>query len=176
MLGKLFGKKKEEKSCGCGGSCNTSQASDKNLVVVPISGEIIPLEKVPDPVFAEKMMGEGFAIIPENGNIYSPVDGTIVVVQEAKHAIAIESDAGDEIIIHFGIDTVNLGGKGFTTKVKVGDRVKAGDLINVANIAEIEGKVPSIITPVLFTNLGAEDLVITYGKATAKAVGVICKK
>ena len=98
------------------------------LILSPLDGRVIPLEEVPDEVFAEKVLGDGAAVIPENGNIYSPIDGEIVAIPESLHAYGIRSDAGIEMIVHFGLETVNLKGEGFSPKVKVGDRVKAGQL------------------------------------------------
>ena len=102
------------------------QEMSRMLILSPLDGRVIPLEEVPDEVFAEKLLGDGAAVIPENGNIYSPLDGEIIAIPESLHAYGIRSDAGIEMIVHFGLETVNLKGEGFSPKVKVGDRVKAG--------------------------------------------------
>ena len=115
------------------------------LILSPLDGRVIPLEEVPDEVFAEKLLGDGAAVIPENGNIYSPLDGEIIAIPESLHAYGIRSDAGIEMIVHFGLETVNLKGEGFSPKVKVGDRVKAG-----------QSKGINTVTPVLVTG-GAEE-------------------
>lgn len=121
--------------------------------ISPLNGKAVPITEVPDQVFSGKMMGEGFAIIPTSGEVFSPVDGKVVNVSPTKHAVGIESSKGREILIHFGIDTVKLNGEGFETHVKEGDTIKAGDLLLTVDIKSIESKVPSIITPIIFTNL-----------------------
>lgn len=94
------------------------------------NGKTVAIEDVPDEVFATKMMGDGIAIIPLCGKIYAPVSGTIKMVMEtSKHAVGIVNEDGIELLIHVGLDTVNLEGQGFNTHVQVGDRVKPGDLL-----------------------------------------------
>ena len=126
------------------------------LILSPLDGRVIPLEEVPDEVFAEKVLGDGAAVIPENGNIYSPIDGEIVSIPESLHAYGIRSDAGIEMIVHFGLETVNLKGEGFSPKVKVGDRVKAGQLLCTADMDFLKSKGINTVTPVLVTD-GAEE-------------------
>lgn len=126
------------------------------LILSPLDGRVIPLEEVPDEVFAEKVLGDGAAVIPENGNIYSPIDGEIVSIPESLHAYGIRSDAGIEMIVHFGLETVNLRGEGFSPKVKVGDRVKAGQLLCIADMDFLKSKGINTVTPVLVTD-GAEE-------------------
>ena len=126
------------------------------LILSPLDGRVIPLEEVPDEVFAEKVLGDGAAVIPENGNIYSPIDGEIVSIPESLHAYGIRSDAGIEMIVHFGLETVNLRGEGFSPKVKVGDRVKAGQLLCTADMDVLKSKGINTVTPVLVTD-GAEE-------------------
>ena len=121
--------------------------------VSPIKGEIQPLSEVPDAVFSQKMMGDGFAIIPSEGLVVSPVDGTIVSFFPTKHAIGIESDSGREILIHVGIDTVKLDGEGFEALVSQGDRVKKGQPLLKVDVDYIQEHAVSIITPIIFTNL-----------------------
>ena len=126
------------------------------LILSPLDGRVIPLEEVPDEVFSEKVLGDGAAVIPENGNIYSPIDGEIVSIPESLHAYGIRSDAGIEMIVHFGLETVNLKGEGFSPKVKVGDRVKAGQLLCTADMDFLKSKGINTVTPVLVTD-GAEE-------------------
>ncbi|MDG5473897.1 glucose-specific PTS transporter subunit IIBC [Jeotgalibacillus sp. ET6] len=121
--------------------------------VSPLTGRAVAITEVPDQVFSGKMMGDGFAIIPSEGEVYSPVDGKIVNVSPTKHAIGLESDSGREVLIHFGIDTVKLNGEGFNTHVSEGDIVKAGDLLLTVDLEAVKAKVPSIMTPIIFTNL-----------------------
>lgn len=120
--------------------------------VAPVNGELIPIDQVQDEVFSQKMMGEGFAVIPENGEIASPVTGTIVSVFPTKHAIGIKTNDGIEVLLHMGIDTVDLGGEAFDIKVREGEMVKAGKIIATADLAKIQdsGKMTTMI--VVFTN------------------------
>lgn len=122
-------------------------------VIMPLNGRLMPITEVPDPVFGEKMMGDGFAIEPVDGEVVSPVDGKVVNVFPTKHAIAIESTNGYEVLVHFGIDTVNLKGEGLTAHVKEGDMVKTGDKLITADIEAIRPNVPTLITPIVFVNL-----------------------
>ncbi|RFU69278.1 PTS glucose transporter subunit IICBA [Peribacillus saganii] len=127
--------------------------------ISPMKGEIKPISQVPDVVFAEKMMGDGFAILPEDGLIVSPVDGTIVNLFPTKHALGIESDTGREILIHVGIDTVKLGGEGFEALISQGDKVEKGQPILKVDLNYVKNNAPSIITPIVFTNLKAGETV-----------------
>lgn len=129
-----------------------SEFVDDNFVS-PLTGKILPITEVPDQVFSEKMMGDGFAIEPTDGLVVSPVDGKIVNLFPTKHAIGIESLSGREILIHFGIDTVNLRGEGFETFVEQGQEVMQGQKLLKVDLDIVKPKVPSIITPIIFTNL-----------------------
>ncbi len=121
--------------------------------IMPVKGKIIPLNEVPDEVFSAGMMGDGFAILPEDGHFVSPVDGEVISVFPTKHAVGIKSESGVEILIHVGIDTVNLKGEGFTTHVKEGDTIKRGDNLMTVDLSSVRRAVPSLATPVIFTNL-----------------------
>lgn len=118
----------------------------------PLTGEIIPLGEVPDPVFSQKMMGDGIAIIPKEGKLVSPVDGEIMQVFPTKHAIGIKSLKGLEILIHVGLETVELKGEGFEIFVKEGQSVKAGDVLSNFDIQFLESKNKEIVTPIIITN------------------------
>lgn len=142
--------------------------SDDNTFVAPIDGKILPITEVPDEVFSQKMMGDGFAIEPANGEVVSPVNGVITTVFPTKHAIGITADNGTELLIHFGIDTVNLKGEGLDALVEQGAKVKAGQPILKVNLAEVKGKVPSVITPVVFTNLAEGQTVSVKGGSGVK--------
>ncbi|KYC89559.1 glucose-specific PTS transporter subunit IIBC [Heyndrickxia sporothermodurans] len=138
-----------------------SKVKDTNEVIVsPAKGELKPITEVPDQVFSGKMMGDGFAILPMEGLIASPVDGKIVNVFPTKHALGIMSDGGREILIHVGIDTVNLKGEGFETLVNEGDRVEAGQPLLKVDLEFLKEKVPSIMTPIVFTNLNEGEQVV----------------
>lgn len=121
-------------------------------IVAPANGELIPIDKVEDDVFSQKMMGEGFAVVPENGEIASPITGTIVSVFPTKHAIGIKTDDDIEVLLHMGIDTVDLGGDAFEINVREGEKVKAGKIVASADLATIQkaGKMTTMI--VVFTN------------------------
>lgn len=119
----------------------------------PMTGEIIDLEKVPDEVFASKMVGDGLAIRPTEKEVLSPCDGKIVQLFPTKHAIGIETKEGIEILIHIGIDTVTLNGNGFKSFVSVGDKVFAGDKLLEIDLEHIENNAKSTITPILITNM-----------------------
>ncbi|KON85635.1 PTS system glucose-specific transporter subunit IICBA [Sporosarcina globispora] len=127
--------------------------------IAPIKGEIKPITEVPDAVFSEKMMGDGFAIVPAEGTVVSPVDGKIVNMFPTKHAIGILSDSGREILIHVGIDTVNLKGQGFEALAAENDRVEAGQPLLKVDLDYIEKNAASIITPIVFTNLQQGEVV-----------------
>ncbi|MED3965479.1 glucose-specific PTS transporter subunit IIBC [Niallia taxi] len=122
-------------------------------MVSPIKGQLVPITEVPDPVFAGKMMGDGFAIIPSEGTVVSPVDGKIVNLFPTKHAIGIMADSGREILIHFGIDTVKLKGEGFETLVGENDVVKKGQPLLKVDLDYIKENATSTTTPIIFTNL-----------------------
>lgn len=115
----------------------------------PFKGRLVNLEDVPDVVFAQKMMGDGIAIIPSEGKLYSPVDGEIVSVFDAKHAVMFRSNEGTNILIHVGLETVALEGEPFDVKVKSGDKVKANDLIMDIDLDFIISNDLPIITPVV---------------------------
>lgn len=133
MLSKLFKKRKLQ-------------------VYAPINGEVIPLDQVPDPVFSQKMMGEGIAIMPSGGKVHAPIDGTVVLVADTKHAIGLKANDGTEILIHIGLETVNLKGEGFTTLVKTGDKITVGQPLVEVDWTYIGEHATSIITPIIITN------------------------
>lgn len=119
----------------------------------PLEGEIMPISEVPDQVFSEKMMGDGFAIKPENGRIVAPVNGKVLNIFPTKHAIGLQAENGMEILIHIGIDTVNLKGEGFEAMIEEGDEIKQGQTLMQIDIDYISKHAPSLITPIVFTNL-----------------------
>lgn len=133
----------------------TKPLVEKIEIAAPANGTIEALANVPDQTFSEKMLGDGIAVIPEEGKIYAPADGTISAIMDTKHGIIMSSDQGAEILIHIGLDTVNLGGKYFTAYVKANDRVKTGDLLVEFDKAAIEKEGYNLITPVLVTNMSS---------------------
>jgi glucose PTS system EIICBA or EIICB component len=134
--------------------------SSKDKIVAPIEGRLMPITEVPDQVFSGKMMGDGFAIEPVSGSVVAPVSGKIINVFPTKHAIGIESVNGKEILIHFGIDTVNLKGEGFEVLVSEGEEISAGQTLMNVDLAHIKANATSTITPVVFTNLSEGEKVI----------------
>ena len=118
----------------------------------PISGKVIELEKVNDPVFSSGAMGKGVAIEPIDNKVYAPFDGVIEFIADTKHAIGLLSDDGVEVLIHVGMDTVKMNGKGFDVKTKVNSKVKAGDLLLEFDKSVIEKEGYSLITPIVITN------------------------
>ena len=115
-------------------------------------GEVIALEQVKDPVFSQKMMGDGFAVEPANGNIVSPVSGTVSSIFPTKHALGLVTEAGLEVLVHIGLDTVSLEGKPFTVHVAEGQKVAAGDLLVTADLDAIRAAGRETSTVVVFTN------------------------
>lgn len=145
LFGKLFGSKEPEQL----------------VVTSPLAGKVLKMEEVPDQAFSQKMMGDGFAIDPVSGDLFAPISAEVALVFEATgHAIGLKTEDGLEILLHFGVDTVNLQGEGFDVKVKQGDKVKAGDLLLSVDLEAVKAKAPSVITPVIFTNLAGKELVI----------------
>ena len=136
-------------------------ASQKDVVVYKgvteevysvADGQVIELEQVKDPVFSQKMMGDGFAVEPANGNIVSPVSGTVSSVFPTKHALGLVTEAGLEVLVHIGLDTVSLEGKPFDVKVSEGQAVAAGDLLVKADLGAIQAAERETTTVVVFTN------------------------
>ncbi len=118
----------------------------------PCNGKVVPITEVPDPTFAEKILGDGFAVIPAEGKVYAPADGEITMVFDTLHAVTMTTTQGVEVLIHIGLDTVNLKGEPFTAHVKAGDKVKQGDLLMDADLGKIQAAGLNIITPVLICN------------------------
>ncbi|MEM5010392.1 PTS sugar transporter subunit IIA [Niallia taxi] len=134
--------------------------SEESKFILPLEGKLLPIEEVPDPVFSQKMMGDGAAIDPTNGTLISPVDGQVVNIFPTKHAISLMDNNGREILIHVGLDTVTLKGEGFTSHVEDGQKVKQGQKLMDIDFEAIKDKVPSIITPIIFTNLKENEKVV----------------
>ena len=126
----------------------------KNKISIksPVKGEAVPLSQVDDPTFAEEIMGKGIAIIPTEDEIFSPINGTVSLVFNTKHAIGLKTEDGAEVLIHIGLDTVKLNGEHFTTFVKSGDKVKVGDKLVEFDREAIKNKGYDIITPIIITN------------------------
>lgn len=122
-------------------------------IAAPMTGEIIEIEKVPDEVFSKKMVGEGLAIKPSNGTVVAPCNGEVIQVFPTNHAIGILTTEGIEILIHVGLDTVNLKGNGFKSFVSAGDHVKKGDRLLEVDLEYVKNNDKSTISPILVTNM-----------------------
>ncbi|MER0123055.1 PTS glucose transporter subunit IIA [Streptococcus sp. ZJ93] len=141
-----------------------------NTISAPVDGIFVKMEDVPDPVFAQKMMGDGFAVKPSQTTVYSPVCGKVTSIFPTKHAIGIESDSGRELIVHMGVDTVSLSGKPFKIYVNKGDTVtQASKLAKVdLGMLAVEGREDVII--VAFPGASAEELKL--GSFTSVTAGM----
>jgi len=122
-------------------------------VYAPLSGEIVSIEDVPDVVFSEKIVGDGIAINPTGDEIVAPVDGVIGKIFETNHAFSMESAEGVELFVHFGIDTVELKGEGFTRVAQEGQSVKRGDVILKFDLDLLKSKAKSVLTPIVISNM-----------------------
>ncbi|MBU5590668.1 PTS glucose transporter subunit IIA [Clostridium sp. MSJ-4] len=125
--------------------------NNKLELFLPVDGTVKPISEVNDYLFNKKIMGEGVAIEPKGNYLYAPIDGEITLVYEGRHALAIKTDAGLQILIHLGIDSVKLNGKGFAYYVNEGDKVKKGEKILFFDKEYIE-KYASTTTPIVITN------------------------
>ena len=130
----------------------TTPAFERSTVYAPMTGKVKDLSEVEDEVFSSGMLGNGIAIEPTNGQVNSPVDGIVTTVFPTKHAIGVTSDDGVEILIHIGMDTVELNGEGFESFVKQNERVKKGDLLIRVNLDKIKAAGLSMLTPIVVTN------------------------
>ena len=129
------------------------QAPQQEIFFGYAAGQMIPMEQVKDETFANKVLGDGVAVIPETGKVYAPADGSVISVFDTKHAICLASSYGTEILIHIGVDTVNLNGKYFEAHVKDGDLVKKGQLLISFDKAQIEKAGYDTVIPMIFTDL-----------------------
>ena len=121
-------------------------------ILSPLSGKLVPLESLNDEVFSKKILGDGIAIMPDDGTVSSPVKGEIISIAETLHAYGIKSEDGVEILVHIGLDSVNLGGKGFESLVSVGDKVEAGQTICNVDLSVLKKNNISPLTPVVITS------------------------
>ena len=148
------------------------EEQDKNSFITPLEGRVCPLSETPDESFAQGMMGKGLVIFPTGNTLYAPCDATIGFVFPTKHAIGLQSETGLEMLLHVGIDTVKLDGKGFEVHVEQGQQVKQGDKLMTFDLAYIEEHATSTATPFIFTNLvdGQEFEIVKSGDVKAKEV------
>ncbi|HLS09868.1 PTS glucose transporter subunit IIA, partial [Lentibacillus sp.] len=125
------------------------KGDSKTEIYAPVNGEIVPLEEVPDPVFSQKMMGDGVAVKPSEGKIYAPVDGEVVQIPDTKHAIGLRANDGTEVLVHIGLETVSLNGEGFTPSVSTGDHVTAGQPLMAFDLEYVRENASSDVMPVV---------------------------
>ena len=140
LFNKLFGKPEQ------------APAYDGNKLYAPMNGKAVPITEVPDPTFAECLLGNGIAIIPTDGKVCSPVDGTVETMFDTGHAVCLKSTTGVEILIHVGLETVGLNGAPFTIHCSNGDKVRKGQLLLEADLNAIKAAGLPVITPVLVCN------------------------
>ena len=138
-------------------------------VLAPCDGRIIPLEQVQDATFSQKMMGDGFAVMPAGEYIVAPFKGTVLMVFPTLHAIGLRAEDGLEFLIHIGMDTVQLEGRGFDVKVQAGDKVKMGQTLVTVDLDLVRQSGKSLISPVVFVNGEAVTLLKTGAVARGEA-------
>ncbi len=156
---------------------NGDAASDIQpaTIVSPMTGTAIPMKEVSDPVFASEAMGTGIAIIPDEGTLHAPADGKVIVLANTGHAVGMMTDAGTEILMHIGIDTVGLEGKPFTPHVKVGDHVTAGEPLMDVDLTYIKAQGLDTVTPIIITNTAAYEAVEPCASGTVTVGDPIIK-
>ncbi|MDO5783155.1 MAG: PTS transporter subunit IIBC [Eubacteriales bacterium] len=153
---------------------SSEKEKSQSVVYAPLTGKAVPLEQVPDPVFSEKVLGDGVAIIPEDGRIVSPVDGQIESVAETGHAYGFSTEDGLELLVHVGLETVSLKGECFKVHVKERDQVKKGDLVAEVDLAYLAEKNINPITPVLIcSDIDGQDLKCAEGGVEAGKTAVL---
>ena len=153
---------------------SSEKEKSRSVVYSPLTGKAVPLEQVPDPVFSEKVLGDGVAIIPEDGRIVSPVDGQIESVAETGHAYGFSTEDGLELLVHVGLETVSLKGECFKVHVKEGDQVKKGDLVAEVDLKYLAEKNINPITPVLIcSDIDDQDLKCAEGGVEAGKTAVL---
>ena len=146
---------------------------DKNEVVSPITGTCIDMVKVPDKVFSSKVLGDGFAVIPTGNVVVAPVDGEIVMIPESKHAFGMKTRSGAEVLVHIGLDTVELNGEGFTLKAECGNKVKAGTPLITFDSEFMAGRRINMITMVIFTDGYEKEIQLDCYDSTVSAGQVL---
>ena len=131
--------------------------NEGTIIKSPLTGRIVPIEEVPDPVFADKLAGDGLAIDPTSNKIVAPCDGIIGKIFETNHAFSMETASGVELFVHFGIDTVDLKGEGFRRIAREGQNIKTGDIVIEVDLDFLRAKAKSVITAVIISNMDDVD-------------------
>lgn len=140
-----------------------------------MKGKCVSIREVPDPTFGEEILGKGIAVIPVDGHVYAPADGTISTVFPTGHAVGITTPDGAELLIHIGLDTVELNGEPFEIKVESDQKVKKGDLLIVADLEKIKAAGKDIITPLVICNSDAYANVETFTGKDVEAGDAVVK-
>lgn len=148
---------------------------DTLTILAPVEGEAVPVSEVSDPTFGEEILGKGIAIKPTRGRVVSPVDGTVSIMFDTGHAVSVVSDAGTEVLVHVGLDTIKLNGKFYTTRAKNNDKVKAGDLLIEFDLEGIKGAGYDVITPVVICNTGDYKEVVSLSGKSVRELDEIIK-
>lgn len=158
----LFSKKRKETGC---------------VIYSPLDGEVQSIDQAPDPVFSQKMMGDGIVIFPSNGKVVAPFDGKVTMIFPTKHAIGLVSNSGVELLIHYGLDTVNLQGKGFKVFVEENQSIQKGTLLLEADNDLIRASNYSTAVPVVFTAMSEQQSmeVLKTGQVTQGEEIIIIK-
>ncbi|MBO0410661.1 PTS glucose transporter subunit IIA [Enterococcus hulanensis] len=149
--------------------------SKSNEINTPVNGEVVELKEVSDPVFGEKMMGEGFAVKPSDGKICSPVKGTIKSVFPSLHALTLKAEDGLDVLIHIGLDTVELNGEGFSSSIQEGQKVKAGDPLVQVDLAFLAEKNKDNIVIVVFPEMKDKEVSVHLGEKQVGEVAAVLK-
>jgi glucose-specific phosphotransferase system IIA component len=148
----------------------------EKIIYSPLTGKVLPLEEVPDPVFAKKIVGDGIAIEPSSNIAYAPIDGIVSAVVKGGHALTIKDEGGLEILVHIGIDTIKLKGEGFQCFVKEGDRVRKGEKIIEFDMEKIEKAGLPLVSPIVVITQNCEvSLLIPFGQLVQAVETTILK-
>ena len=142
----------------------------------PVCGKAVPLEEVPDPIFAQKLLGDGIAIEPSRGRLVAPCDAMVERIFATGHAVILEADCGAEILIHAGLDTINLGGKPFRIHCADGDRVRKGDLLIEMDLQALRAAGYPTVTPVVISNSGEFSSLRIFAISVSSAVVIRLSK
>lgn len=144
--------------------------NNKMVIGAAVEGDTIPITEVSDPTFGQEILGKGIAILPSVGKVVAPVDGTVAILFDTKHAVSLISNDGIEILVHIGIDTVALKGEHFTTYVKSDDKVKKGDLLIEFDIEKIKAAGYQVVTPIVICNTADYKKVETISNSHVKTL------
>lgn len=126
--------------------------TSQKVITAPVNGRAIPMSEVSDPTFSQEILGKGTAVIPSDGRVVAPADGTVGMVFDTKHAVSLTTESGAEVIIHIGLDTVQLNGEHYTAHVSAGDKVKKGQLLIEFDLEKIKEAGYDVVTPVIVCN------------------------